>query len=211
MADGHIACFEELDGLKDRVKRLRLRCEHDLPAAFAIPSALRTTVSGREALIAVAEVGPELIPSLEATWDAEVSVEDLSLEEIYFLNSADHRRVDHDEPTPARTQHLSVSQTVLVCSAAFMCYSPLPIGRFLIVRRLDCGSKLKCAGYRRRRLTESTAFLQWTATGQELLDLKNLTINGSFIVDNRSAQRQWATAERIETRLRGHASVSQEA
>lgn len=84
LADGRIACFEELDGLKDRVKRLRLRSEHDLPAAFAIPSALRTTVSGREALIAVSDVDPELIPSLEVTWDAEVSVEDLSLEEIFL-------------------------------------------------------------------------------------------------------------------------------
>ncbi len=84
LAEGSIACFEELDGLKDRVKRLRLRCERDLPAAFAIPGALRTTISGREALVAVAEVDSELIPSLEETWDAEVSVEDLSLEEIFL-------------------------------------------------------------------------------------------------------------------------------
>ncbi len=101
---GRIVCFEELDGLKDRVKRLRLRSDHDLPQSFAIPGAIRTTVSGREALIAVSQLNDDLIGSLAKTWDAEISIEDLSLEEIFLeLNgsSADSKfhnvRVSHSQ------------------------------------------------------------------------------------------------------------------
>jgi ABC-2 type transport system ATP-binding protein len=84
LADGQIACFEELDGLKDRVKRLRLRSNLPLPKSFAVPGALRTSIAGSEALIAVANLDDDLIESLESTWDADVSIEDLSLEEIFL-------------------------------------------------------------------------------------------------------------------------------
>lgn len=84
LLDGRIVCFEELDGLKDRVKRLRLRSTRELPKSFAVPGAIRTSVSGSEALIAVAHLNDELIGSLRSTWDAEVATEDLSLEEIFL-------------------------------------------------------------------------------------------------------------------------------
>lgn len=84
LAEGRIACFEELDGLKDRVKRLRLRSHRELPKSFAVPGAIRTHVTGAEALIAVSRISDDLIGSLEQTWDAEVSAEDLSLEEIFL-------------------------------------------------------------------------------------------------------------------------------
>jgi len=84
LVDGRIACFEELDGLKDRVKRLRLRSSRELPQSFAVPGAMRTSISGCDALIAVAELDESLIESLERTWDAEVKIEDLSLEEIFL-------------------------------------------------------------------------------------------------------------------------------
>lgn len=84
LAEGRIVCFEELDGLKDRVKRLRLHGERDFPAAFAVPGALRTTVTGREALAAVAHVDDALVASLRDTWRADVTVEDLNLEEIFL-------------------------------------------------------------------------------------------------------------------------------
>ena len=84
LAEGRIACFEELDGLKDRVKRLRLRSHRELPKSFAVPGAIRTHVTGAEALIAVSRISDDLIGSLEQTWDAEVRAEDLSLEEIFL-------------------------------------------------------------------------------------------------------------------------------
>ncbi len=84
LADGKVVCFEELDTLKDRVKRLRLYSDQSFPASFAVPGALRTQVSGQEALVAVANVDDELIDSLSTRWNAKVSVEDLSLEEIFL-------------------------------------------------------------------------------------------------------------------------------
>ncbi len=84
LAEGKIACYEELDGLKDRVKRLRLRANQELPKSFAVPGAMRTSVTGREALVAVAQLDEDLVHSLERTWDADVAIEDLSLEEIFL-------------------------------------------------------------------------------------------------------------------------------
>lgn len=46
LRDGEIACFTELDELKDRVKRLRLRGERDFPADFFVPGSLRTKTDG---------------------------------------------------------------------------------------------------------------------------------------------------------------------
>lgn len=99
LVDGRIACFEELDGLKDRVKRLRLRSRDEIPKSFAVPGALRTSVSGREALIAVAQIDDSLIASLQKTWDAEISVENLSLEEIFLeLNPQAEKTKTASEP-----------------------------------------------------------------------------------------------------------------
>ena len=89
LREGRIDQFAELDELKDRVKRLRLHAEGGFPADFAIPGALRTQVEGANALAAVADVTPELIDALRSQWRADVSVEDLNLEEIFVeLNHA---------------------------------------------------------------------------------------------------------------------------
>jgi ABC-2 type transport system ATP-binding protein len=83
LAEGKIAQFCELDDLKDRVKRLRIRSERPLPSEFFVPGALRTKVDGELALSAVSGVTSELVSDLEARWDARVAVEDLNLEEIF--------------------------------------------------------------------------------------------------------------------------------
>jgi ABC-2 type transport system ATP-binding protein len=88
--EGRIAYFCELDELKDRVKRLRLRRSAAFPADFAVPGSLRTKVEGSSALAAVAHVTPELLDELRHRWQADVRVEDLNLEEIFVeLNSHD--------------------------------------------------------------------------------------------------------------------------
>jgi ABC-2 type transport system ATP-binding protein len=84
MQEGRISCFEELDQLKDRVKRLRIAASSDLPETFSVEGALRTEVHGRNALVAVPAVSESLVDSLKSRWDADVSVEDLNLEEIFL-------------------------------------------------------------------------------------------------------------------------------
>lgn len=84
LRDGVIAYFSELDTLKDRVKRLRLRTYGGFPVEFEIPGSLRTLVEGDCALAAVSDVTPELLDELRDRWHAEVRVEDLNLEDIFM-------------------------------------------------------------------------------------------------------------------------------
>ena len=84
LKEGKIVYHDELDDLKDSVKRLRITAESDLPASFGVASSLRAEVSGKHAMVAVAEVGPTLVEELESRWQATVTVEDLSLEEIFL-------------------------------------------------------------------------------------------------------------------------------
>jgi ABC-2 type transport system ATP-binding protein len=84
LRDGRIAHFSELDELKDRVKRLRLRTARPFPEDFVVPGSLRTKVEGASALAAVSDVTPELLDRLRDELDAEVRVEDLNLEEIFM-------------------------------------------------------------------------------------------------------------------------------
>jgi len=83
LADGHLRFHGELDELKDRVKRLRITARHDLPASFAVPGALRCEVAGANATVSVADFNQRLVADMRQTWDAEVSVYDLNLEEIF--------------------------------------------------------------------------------------------------------------------------------
>lgn len=84
LQEGRITCYEELDHLKDRVKRLRVTAASDLPETFSIQGALRTEISGCHALVAVASVDDQLLDGVRTEWDADVSVEDLNLEEIFL-------------------------------------------------------------------------------------------------------------------------------
>ncbi len=80
---GRIASFSELDELKDRVKRLRMRAIDDFPRELDIPGLLTAKVDGRSALATVSTVTPELLDELAERYQAEVRVEDLNLEEIF--------------------------------------------------------------------------------------------------------------------------------
>jgi ABC-2 type transport system ATP-binding protein len=83
LGDGKIRFNGELDELKDRVKRLRITARHDLPASFAVPGALRCEVSGSHATVSVSDFNERLVAQVGQTWDADVSVNDLNLEEIF--------------------------------------------------------------------------------------------------------------------------------
>jgi len=84
LKDGRIVVCEELDQLKDRVKRLRILAGQELPRSFAVGGALRTEINGRSALVAMATVEDGLVEELRTRWNADVSVEDLNLEEIFM-------------------------------------------------------------------------------------------------------------------------------
>jgi hypothetical protein len=56
----------------------------ELPRSFAVGGALRTEINGRSALVAMATVEDGLVEELRARWNADVSVEDLNLEEIFM-------------------------------------------------------------------------------------------------------------------------------
>jgi ABC-2 type transport system ATP-binding protein len=83
LGDGKIRFHGELDELKDRVKRLRITARRDLPASFAVPGALRCEVAGSHATVSVADFDERLVAQMRETWDADVSVNDLNLEEIF--------------------------------------------------------------------------------------------------------------------------------
>jgi ABC-2 type transport system ATP-binding protein len=83
LGEGQIRFNGELDELKDRVKRLRIIARHDLPISFAVPGALRCEVAGSRATVSVADFDERLVSDMEKTWDADVSVHDLNLEEIF--------------------------------------------------------------------------------------------------------------------------------
>ncbi len=84
LRNGRIAFHGELDELKDRVKRLRIAASRDLPASFAIPGALHCEVNGPLATVSVDDFDDELLDTVRKTWQADVSVEDLNLEEIFL-------------------------------------------------------------------------------------------------------------------------------
>lgn len=81
---GRIEFFDELDALKDKVKRLRISAESDLPRDFAVAGALRTEVDGPRALVAVSDLQPHQVEEIKTKWHADVSVEDLNLEDIFL-------------------------------------------------------------------------------------------------------------------------------
>jgi len=83
LADGKLRFHGELDELKERVKRLRITARRELPASFAVPGALRCEVAGVHATVSVADFDQRLVADMRQTWDAEVSVHDLNLEEIF--------------------------------------------------------------------------------------------------------------------------------
>jgi ABC-2 type transport system ATP-binding protein len=83
LENGRIRFHGELDDLKDRVKRLRISSRHDLPASFALPGSLRCEVAGSNATVSVADFDDHLLADMRQTWDADISVQDLNLEEIF--------------------------------------------------------------------------------------------------------------------------------
>ena len=81
---GKIAYDGELDALKESVKRLHLSASSPLPAALDVPGAVRSIVEGKEALLSVRDVSPQLLEEIGRRYGATIRVEDLNLEDIFL-------------------------------------------------------------------------------------------------------------------------------
>lgn len=84
LRNGQISYFDELDKLKDNVKRLRIRAEEKLPKTFNIASSINLKVEENSAIATVPYASEGVISELQSVWNAEVEVEDLNLEEIFL-------------------------------------------------------------------------------------------------------------------------------
>jgi len=83
LQDGKIRFHGELGELKDRVKRLRITAPADLPASFSVPDALDVEIDGSVATVSVNNFSDRLVGELRETWNVEITVHDLNLEEIF--------------------------------------------------------------------------------------------------------------------------------
>ena len=80
---GSIVYDDELDALKDRVKRLRIVAPSPLPPDLGVPGILRAEIQGAEAVVSVLAANGGLVRDLENRFDATVQVQDLNLEDIF--------------------------------------------------------------------------------------------------------------------------------
>ena len=84
LREGKVTFHDEIDVLKDRVKRLRIEAQADLPADLHLPGTLRQEVRGRQALVTVDGVDAPLVAGVRERFAAEVVVDNLNLEEIFL-------------------------------------------------------------------------------------------------------------------------------
>lgn len=81
---GNVDFTGGLDTLKDRVKRLRINSDRALPDNLFVEGTLSCERQGQTALISVREFSDRLVYDLTKRFNAEITVEDLNLEEIFL-------------------------------------------------------------------------------------------------------------------------------
>lgn len=85
LKDGRIVYDDELALLKDSVKRLRINASNSLPNDLrSLPGMLHCEANGKTAVFSLRGFQTELPERLAREWSADVSVEDLNLEEIFL-------------------------------------------------------------------------------------------------------------------------------
>jgi ABC-2 type transport system ATP-binding protein len=93
LRDGKISYHDELDALKDSIKRLHISAATALPANLEIPGSIGRRMEGAEAVVTVRGDWATAVEHLEKAYSAIVRVEDLNLEDIFL-------EIDH-EPQPS--------------------------------------------------------------------------------------------------------------
>ena len=84
LKDGKISIFDELDKVKDQVKRVRLIGTNEFSPNETFAGSLHTRIEGNVALISVMQVNEDLLQTWRTTHHATTTIEDLSLEEIFL-------------------------------------------------------------------------------------------------------------------------------
>ena len=84
LSHGKIRWFDELDEIKDRIKRVHMRANAPLSSELHVPGAVAVTIDGKTATAVVANWKHELAEQIQQRYDVEVEVEDLNLEEIFL-------------------------------------------------------------------------------------------------------------------------------
>jgi ABC-2 type transport system ATP-binding protein len=84
LRSGRIQFHEELDGVKERTKRLRVTAGTTLPARADLPGVLQWQVNGTTGVLTVNNFTASLPDQLRKQWGADVVIEDLNLEEIFL-------------------------------------------------------------------------------------------------------------------------------
>lgn len=88
LQDGELAYQGGLDELKESVARVTIRSEKSLPDCLAIENIVRKKVTGTETVVTIKKWRPDLQAQIAEELNAQVSVEYLSLEDIFLeLNS----------------------------------------------------------------------------------------------------------------------------
>lgn len=82
LCDGRLEFHDEIDVLKDRIKRLRITAPADLPRDLSLPGTLHAAVSGSQAIVTIDGVSERLLAGIRERFSADVTVDDLNLEEI---------------------------------------------------------------------------------------------------------------------------------
>ena len=85
LKDGQLGFDGDLGDLKDRVKRLHFTARNGslIPASFSVPGSLHCEINGSTATVSIANFDEQFVDQLRETWDADITIHDLNLEEIF--------------------------------------------------------------------------------------------------------------------------------
>ncbi|MFC1554455.1 ABC transporter ATP-binding protein [candidate division KSB1 bacterium] len=84
LKDGNISFKGDLSTLKDQVKRLHIRAESNLPDPLPIDKIINSKIDGSSAIVTVNGLEESDIKSIREKLSADVSVEQLNLEDIFL-------------------------------------------------------------------------------------------------------------------------------
>ncbi len=84
LKDGLITYRGDLGTLQERIRRVHIRAQRELPASLPIPNVIQSVVDRSSATVTVEGLSDEEIRNLQDILSASISVEQLNLEEVFL-------------------------------------------------------------------------------------------------------------------------------